>query len=77
MTVNLSHRIDMAVGENSIKTDSHQHGQPHYSKDSHPAGKALELVDKCTRCSFQSNRSSYGCVTQEVIDRLVTNSNFC
>lgn len=40
----ISHRGD-------IKTH-----QPHYSGDSHPAAKALELVDKCTRCSLSEQQ---------------------
>lgn len=49
MDINLSHSADMAVAENNIKTDELL---PHYSGHFHSAGKALKLVDKCTRCSF-------------------------
>lgn len=49
MDINLSHRTDMAVAENNTKTDKHL---PHYSGHFHSAGKALKLVDECTRCSF-------------------------
>ena len=50
-TINLSHStLTWLLLKTEFKVMSTCHSLPRYSGDSHPAGKALKLVDKCTMC---------------------------
>lgn len=72
MVLNLSHGTDMAVAENSMKNDEHLLLSATLQWRFPPCWQGSQTIGQVHKELFQSNsRSSYGCVTKEVIDRLV------